>query len=181
MRQSNRKTPAVFTLGLVLLCLVMFSNYMMGGLYARYVSTATASDEARVARFDVSSAKKTDVDFMIDLDFFDPKKQSDYIEFEVSSSSEVAVGYDVILILPEGMVELIEDGLIIVALDDGVEPTTVNESTRTVTFAAGTFNAAVAQSRAHKLTFSFKTGSMLNYTIRIEDPATLRVHMEQID
>ena len=181
MKKSNRKTPAVFTLGLVLLCLVMFSQYMTGGLYARYISTATASDEARVAKFDVSSKKKDGIDFAIDLDFFDPQKQSASIEFEVSSSSEVTVSYDVILLLPEGMVELVNDGLIIVSFDSGVAPTSVDEDNDIITFAAGSFDAAAPQSRAHKFTFSLKAGAMLSDTIRIEGPATLRVHVEQVD
>ena len=180
MKKATKKTPFVFYAGMVLLCLVLFSAHLTSGLYARYTSTATSSDSARVAKFDVASAKKTDVDFKIDLDFFDPQKQSDYIEFDVSSSSEVAVRYDVVLVLPEGMVELIEDGILVISLDGDATPT-VDKTNRTVIFDAGTFNAAVDQTRTHKLTFSFKEGSVISDTIEITKPATLRVLAEQVD
>ena len=155
----------------------------MGGIYARYVTTATSSDEARVAKFYLSSDGKIndDVDFAIDLNFFDPKLHSDHIEFEVSSSSEVAVSYDIVLILPEGMTELIEDGLLTVSLDGGTTTATIDKALHTLTFTAGTFNAAQAETRTHELTFTLKTDNVLSYPIRIEDPITLRIHAEQID
>ena len=181
MKQSNRKTPAVFTIGLVLLCLVMFSQYMTGGLYARYVSTATASSGARVAKFDVSSTKKNGVDFEIILDFFDHEKQSDCIEFEVTSSSEVSVTYDLILILPDDLMVLIIDDFILVSLDDGSIEPIVDAENGTITFPAGKFNAAAVQSNLHNITFSVREGTMLNHSIEINNSATFRIHVEQID
>ena len=182
MQKATKKTPFVFYAGMVLLCLVLFSAHLTSGLYARYTSTSSAGDNARVAKFDVSSANTNtaDVDFNINLDFFDPQMQSDYIEFEVSSSSEVTVSYDVILILPEGMVELIEAGILVISLDENATPT-VDGTNRTVIFDAGTFNAAVDQARTHKLTFSFKEGSVISDTIEIKENATLRVLAEQVD
>lgn len=38
----------------ILLCLTLFSFHLSGGLYARYTTKASASDDARVASFDVS-------------------------------------------------------------------------------------------------------------------------------
>jgi hypothetical protein len=182
MQKATKKTPFVFYAAMVLLCLVLFSAHLTSGLYARYTSTSSAGDNARVAKFDVSSAKNTEkVDFKIDLDFFDPQKQSDYIEFDVFSSSEVAVRYDVVLVLPEGMVELIEDGILVISLDENVPPTTVDGTNRTVIFDAGTFNAAEEQNRTHKLTFSFEEGSVISDTIEIKENATLRVLAEQVD
>ena len=183
MQKVTQKTPLVFYAGMVLLCLVLFSAHLTSGLYARYTSTSSAGDNARVAKFDISSANTNtaDVDFNIKLDFFDPQMQTDYIEFVVSSSSEVTVSYDVILILPEGMVELIEDGILVISLDENVPPTTVDGTNRTVIFDAGTFNAAEEQNRKHRLTFSFKKGSVISDTIEITKPATLRVLAEQVD
>ena len=42
-------------IGLLVTCLVLLSFHLMTGLYAKYSSTATGSDSARVAKFDVSS------------------------------------------------------------------------------------------------------------------------------
>lgn len=53
MRQQNSiKTPIVFRIALLLLCTMLFSFYLIGGLYARYTSSASGADSARVARFE---------------------------------------------------------------------------------------------------------------------------------
>ncbi len=103
MRQSNTRTPAVFHVGLVLLCLVLFSTYLTGGLYARYTTSASGSDSARVARFEITGGGNwTDSTENIDLDlnFFDPNKTSASLDFTISSASEVAVEYDVVITMP---------------------------------------------------------------------------------
>lgn len=38
----------------ILLCLTIFSVHLTSGLYARYTTTGTGQDEARVAKFDIS-------------------------------------------------------------------------------------------------------------------------------
>ena len=49
----------------VLLCLTMFSIYLMSGLYARYVTTASGGDGARVAKFGEATIAETG-DFVAD-------------------------------------------------------------------------------------------------------------------
>lgn len=102
MRQSNTRTPAVFHVGLVLLCLVLFSTYLTGGLYARYTTSASGSDSARVARFEITGVDSWTNQGEIDLDlnFFDPNKTSASLDFTISSASEVAVEYDVVITMP---------------------------------------------------------------------------------
>ena len=51
MRKSNIKTPILFRVGVAMLCAVLFSSYMMSGLYARYSSNVTGSATAQVAKF----------------------------------------------------------------------------------------------------------------------------------
>lgn len=55
MKQSNIKTPLIFRIGVVLLCAMLLSCHMMSGLYARYSATVMDSDNARVAKFDVTT------------------------------------------------------------------------------------------------------------------------------
>lgn len=57
MKKLNKKTPIVFYLGMMLLCLVMLSFNLTSGLYARYTTKSSASDSSRVASFvfDVSA------------------------------------------------------------------------------------------------------------------------------
>lgn len=103
MRQSNRRTPVVFHVGLVLFCLVLFSTYLTGGLYARYTTTASGSDSARVAKFQITSGSDWTAgqDIHFELNFFDPAKQSQTITLQILSNSEVAVKYDVVLTMPD--------------------------------------------------------------------------------
>ena len=56
MKQQNRKnkeqkTPLIFRIGLILICAMMISCYMMSGIYARYSTTVTGKATARTARF----------------------------------------------------------------------------------------------------------------------------------
>lgn len=55
-RRSSRRIGVggiLLRVALVLLCLVLLSVYLMKGLYARYQTTGSGSDSARVAKFDV--------------------------------------------------------------------------------------------------------------------------------
>ena len=92
----------MFHVGLVLFCLVLFSTYLTGGLYARYTTSASGSDSARVARFEITGVDSWTNQGEIDLDlnFFDPNKTSASLDFTISSASEVAVKYDVVITMP---------------------------------------------------------------------------------
>ena len=99
MKKLHRRTPVVFYVGCALLCLALFSANLTSGLYARYTSTASGSDSARVARFDVNNTVQSG-DASIHLHFFDASLLSDEVTFTVTSSSEVAVGYSVTVTMP---------------------------------------------------------------------------------
>lgn len=102
MKQQDRKAPFVFEFGLVLICAVLVSVCMMGGLLARYTTTASGSDSARVAKFDITNSVDSQA-ADIDLHFYDFSKLSDEFAFSVVSESEVAVTYDVVVTMPAGM------------------------------------------------------------------------------
>ena len=51
MTRPKAKMNIPMTLACVLMCLTMFSFYFTGGLYARYITRAEASDSARVIKF----------------------------------------------------------------------------------------------------------------------------------
>ena len=122
MSTNNPNSPRKFFViwAIFGLSLVLLSSHITSGPYAKYSSQSTGSDGARVAKFDVASKEKNGVALSIDLDFFDPEKQSDHFEFEGSSSSEVALKYDVVLILPEKMAELVSDGILIAKMDGSI-------------------------------------------------------------
>ena len=95
MKQVNKKPPKVFYAGVILLFLVLFSSYMTGGLYARYYTTGSGSDEARVASFDVNIIPGINIyTELIELGDIQPGETVN-IDFTVTNNSEVAVSFNV--------------------------------------------------------------------------------------
>lgn len=101
MSKSNKKTPIVFYVGIVLACLTLISVYMTSGLYARYTTRATSSDSARVAKFRVTNtltvidSKGDEVNrFTMIEDSLIPGESTTYT-FAVQNDSEVAVRFSV--------------------------------------------------------------------------------------
>lgn len=92
---KNRRSPMtpgerlMFLAG-VLFCLVLITTSMMGGLFARYTTTGTGSDSARVAGFhvDVTGPDGVDINYAIDED-------TGTYQLEIANNSEVAVSYSV--------------------------------------------------------------------------------------
>ena len=70
---------------LILLLLTMISVHMTSGLYARYTSTATATDTARVAKFDVTRSVEP------------VKDKNGVFELTVTNNSEVSITYQTTL------------------------------------------------------------------------------------
>lgn len=95
MRQSNRKAPLIFRVGLMLLCAMLVTTNMMGGLYARYSTTATGSASARVAKIDC--AVNYDFSGYGDLGEIDGDVNGTVLvvmeEFSVENTGEVSYTY----------------------------------------------------------------------------------------
>ena len=89
MAKSNRNIPVVFYIGLLLVCLTFFSVHMTSGLYARYTTTASGEDSARVAKFEVTSAQQIQTK-LVDAIVLRPGQEITYT-YAVTNSSEVAV------------------------------------------------------------------------------------------
>lgn len=100
---------------LVLLMLTMISIHLTSGLYARYTSTATATDSARVAKFDVEGTLSgADGNYTL----------------TVNNKSEVAVKYKVIVTFDEALPET--DTLAITL--SGAKTTTLDATQKFYTF-----------------------------------------------
>ena len=92
--QSNTKNrrPSgnlMMRLAAVLFCMVMFSTYLMGGLYARYTVKGTGKDSARVAAFDVRTSGPEGVQVLYS------QGDSGEYKLEVVNASEVAISYTI--------------------------------------------------------------------------------------
>ena len=77
----------------ILLCLTLFSMYLTGGLYSKYVSRDNSDETARVATFSVGLSTTTDG---VDIKLGQNQTDGSY-NFTVTNKSEVAVKYDVVL------------------------------------------------------------------------------------
>jgi hypothetical protein len=88
MKKSNIKIPFVFNLGLVLICLMLISFSMMGGLYARYSTTATGEATAQIAKFDVQVTGDT-TGVAVDV-----AQEKGVYTFTIINNSDVTVEYD---------------------------------------------------------------------------------------
>ncbi|MBR2445481.1 MAG: hypothetical protein IKB28_02300 [Clostridia bacterium] len=100
MKKSNKKTPIVFYVGILLACLTLVSIHMTSGLYARYTTSASGQDSARVARFEVTETLQvikadgtTESTFVVG-DVLRPGVSTTYT-FTVKNNSEVAVSLTV--------------------------------------------------------------------------------------
>ena len=76
----------------VLLGMVLVSLYLVCGLYAKYTSSATGSDTARVAKFDILAEGKVGEE-MIGADLAPGEELN--IQLKVQIKSEVAVEYTI--------------------------------------------------------------------------------------
>lgn len=92
MEQKN-KAPVNWILRAagVLLCLVLASSYLVCGMFARYTTTATGSDTARVAKFSISGTAIQSADITADLSPGEAKT----CQLEINNDSEVAVEFEV--------------------------------------------------------------------------------------
>lgn len=92
MQQQNKKTPLIFRVSLVLLCALVISTRLMGGLYARYSTTATGSDSARVAKFSFSDNYETQMQ-TVSLSISPGEDAA--LPIKITNTGEVALRYTV--------------------------------------------------------------------------------------
>ena len=162
---------------LVLLLLTMISIHLTSGLYARYTSTATGGDSARVAKFHVVSNQPEFV--TVDC------KQSNAGKYAITidNQSEVAIKY----ILYITMDQTVNATDLTVSMTDDGEPVDCSfekemKFTRNTPLAPG-------GSRTHELTFSVDKWATVtqnapnnnNGSFDWELEFTVRIDVEQVD
>ena len=182
MRKNNSSNRApsfsIFHVVVLLLCAVLVTAHFTGGLDARYFSSTKGSDSARVAKFDIYTKPTDDVPFAIKLEFLDPTKHTDSIAFTVTSRSEVAATYDVVLVLPETIFLWVQNDNITIEMD-GVACNSFDADAHTLTFTGKTLGIKENNSFDH--TIMFRVKNMPNEETKITENAILRIHAEQID
>ena len=92
MTENRKAHVIVLRAAAVLLILVMLSTSMVAGRYARYTSSASGNDSARVAKFRVTESGDLKTTFIVKIS---PGKSVDKT-ITVANDSEVAVEYEII-------------------------------------------------------------------------------------
>lgn len=102
MRKSNIKTPLAFKAALVVMCAVLVSFHLTGGLYARYSTVASGSDSARVAKISMAVDPGFSGYTIPDDTITDDGSTYSMIEsFTVTNDGEVAYKYSLNLVLSQ--------------------------------------------------------------------------------
>ena len=91
MKSKHRFHEIIVTSASVLLCLTLISAYLTAGMFARFVSSGSGSDSARVATFNVDENGELTASFAAE---FVPNVPS-YKHVRVLNSSEVAISYTI--------------------------------------------------------------------------------------
>lgn len=80
----------------ILLCLVLASTHLVCGLFARYTTSASGSDSARVAKFQVTEAAVADATDLTQVISAELIPGVPFVaKTEVSNDSEVAICYEI--------------------------------------------------------------------------------------
>lgn len=153
MGKNTGKVNIPMVLAIILLFLTLLSMHLTGGLYARYIASAQASQGARVAKFQVSGTAGENV--ILDCRDTAPGEYA----ITVDNGSEVAVEYTLALVFSEAVPA--ED--VSVTLDDGAGAWSADG--KTLTFAQAGALAPNAGAQTHTLAFvildwSYVTGEV---------------------
>lgn len=184
MRKSKINIPFVAAMGL--LCLTLLSFHFTSGLYARYSSSYTTRDMARVAAFRI----ETDLDYITmglsesDLLNFElggkEETTSVSIPLYIESGSEVCVAYSVSVDFGAALPDYI-----MLTLSNGQTQKTISAdgTAAEFTFADfGTIPPASASAQREYLTLSIKVSELEKITQEVQLPAaSLTVTVYQLD
>lgn len=186
---KNRRSPMtpgerlMFLAG-ILFCLVLITTSMMGGLFARYTTTGTGSDSARVAKFAVGGQMNTDqinVVYSLKEDGNNPSEGTYVIK--VTSDSEVAVSYDINVTFEKALPNGIS-----LALYQGTENKMLEKKTDTLYKYMGSFAPGVGNQAEYELRFladwteiHFNTEGIEGNEATLKVPFDVNVTITQID
>lgn len=101
VQKKKNSSPVVLRLAAVLMILVLMTTGIVSGRYARYVTTASNSDSARVAAFVFEVMEQGGQDWQLNLDSLQKPGDQQSFSFAVTNTlgegkvSEVSIGYTV--------------------------------------------------------------------------------------
>ena len=171
-KRTGNKPNIPFSIAVVLICLLMFSMYLTSGMLARYTTSASFSDSARVAKFDVGATSSiTNMKFDYRGGAFKAVDEQGGVivvnnveqtvhpySLTVTNNSEVAVRYNVELIPEAGsfanitVSAMVGETALTVTVTDGKAVISGGELAAGSTSEVMTINFSVADSYLNTLT-----------------------------
>ncbi len=95
-KKRHAKVNIFMCAAAVLLCATLFSTHLVGGLYAKYTTTATSTNDARVAKFSITQSFLKDGSELSDIIKAEIKPGSTQsVHLKIENNSEVAVEYTI--------------------------------------------------------------------------------------
>lgn len=175
-RETIRLGSWMMRLVAVLICILLVSFHLMTGLYAKYSSTATGSDSARVAKFQVVVTGDA-ANISVACTQM-PGNEAAY-EITVENASEVAVKYDVIVTLSAAV-----PGVTLTL--DGIPGAQIDSDPKRLKFEnLGQFTPNDSTVKEHTLTFQVNwnlfTAEQTGSTAEENFTFSITVHAEQVD
>ncbi len=164
----------IMRIAAVIGCLTLISAYLLAGVYAKFSTTASGSDSARVAKFDVELLC-TEEDLRYDGENWFEDTQIKEYSFRVTGNSEVAIGYSIKISFENPPPDYIK-----LWLDNGEKIGCDGEKTE-FTFSGFSYAAAPFE-KEHKLSLQVDyTDVDADYSAFTNFPVTISVTAEQID
>ena len=181
MRHSVRMEKGILYTAAVLLCLVLASFWLMSNIYARYSSTASGSDSARVAIFGHDqSISLTNENGMTGLKPGDSRTYTVKVaNYKGEIVSEVALKYNLEIVTAGNLplkYTISKDGKEI-----GFYEETSDDVKRTITNDDMKFSAGTKNEENYAIQISWPSDKNDASYAGIPDDITLNINVEQID
>lgn len=174
MTKKPLKLNTMLKLAGILLCLVLATTHLASNLYAKYTSSDSGGDSARVAVWNVEASGSSASDVKIDLATAATNNStvSNTYALTVTNKSEVASNYDIIVVFNEALSDKIT-----LKLDGGAKPYTTTDKKEFVFSNVGQLGVGNT-SATHTLTFAANYAAVdVDYSYEFN----VKVDFEQID
>ncbi len=171
MQEAEYRACLPFRIAALLLCLTVFTVYLMSGMVAKFSTAASGSDSGRVARYSFDVSKDDSTAFTVDLSGLNVPSASETVLFKVTDGNcEVPQKYTV-TVEDMGNLPLTYD-----LVKDGTSVLSTKGTTAEFTFTAGT-----PETHNYSLTVTWN-GTQADHTLSSEiDFVIVTVKAEQID
>ena len=91
MRRSEEREKYIIYTAVILLCLVMATFWLMSNIYARYVTSSSGEDSARVAQFHITESGAATKTINVTLQLGEKEEYP----VEITNDSEVTIAYEI--------------------------------------------------------------------------------------